>query len=148
MTLKNIVSSPARSRCGDVVIGSRTFEVTSHVRGSRQLYRALGDGYFGVILGGHNNEPLLVVRLGDFLRQCAFRDPGQEQMTEQFPDSQLHTLKRHEQIVGTRRGRPPLNIPKSQLADLHRERLSIGEISRRLGVSRATIRRRLREVSA
>src|SRR5437660_1514464 len=48
---------------------------------------------------------------------------------------------------GVRLGRPSAEVSKSQLHDLHRDGLSIGEIGRRLGVSRATIRRRLREAS-
>src|SRR5947209_2542669 len=59
---------------GDLVIGTRTFEVKVRARGFRQLYRWLGDRHFGLIITAHRDQPLLVVRLSDFLRQCNFRD--------------------------------------------------------------------------
>src|SRR5438094_5756645 len=45
---------------------------------------------------------------------------------------------------GVRLGRPTKRVPEGQLRALHHQRLSIGEIARQLGVSRATVRRRLR----
>ena len=59
---------------GDLAIGSRTFEIKARARGCRHLYRWLGARHFGVIVTADREEPLLVLRLGDFLRQCAFRD--------------------------------------------------------------------------
>ena len=64
---------------GDLVIGARTFEVKARAAGFRQLYRWLGDRHFGLIVTADRQEPLLVLRLGDFLRQCAFREPSQNQ---------------------------------------------------------------------
>jgi len=45
---------------------------------------------------------------------------------------------------GVRLGRPTARVPEGQLHALHQQRASIGEIARQLGVSRATVRRRLR----
>ena len=63
---------------GDLVIAARTFEVKARARGFRQLYRWLGERHFGVVIAADREEPLLVIRLGDFLRHCAFREPAQE----------------------------------------------------------------------
>ena len=63
---------------GDLVIGTRTFEVKVRARGFRQLYRWLGDRHFGLIITADRKEPLLVVRLSDFLDQCSFRDRAQD----------------------------------------------------------------------
>ena len=63
---------------GDLVIGTRTFEVKVRARGFRQLYRWLGNRHFGLIITADRLEPLLVVRLSDFLRDCSFRDGVQE----------------------------------------------------------------------
>lgn len=60
---------------GDLVIGARTFEVKARAAGFRQLYRWLGERHFGLILSADREEPLLVLRLGDFLRECAFLEP-------------------------------------------------------------------------
>jgi len=45
---------------------------------------------------------------------------------------------------GIRLGRPIARVSEARLQMLQQERVSIGEIARRLGVSRATVRRRLR----
>src|SRR3989442_917987 len=45
---------------------------------------------------------------------------------------------------GVRLGRPTARVPEGQLQALHQRRAPIGEIARQLGVSRATVRRRLR----
>ena len=78
MTPKKTVSSRARSRGGEILIGSRRFDVKAHARGLRELYRWLDQSHFGVIVAADRAEPLVVLRLGDFLRQCAFREPAQE----------------------------------------------------------------------
>jgi len=72
------VSSRRRPEPAVLLIGSRTFEVKPRTRGLRQLYQWLGDRHFGVIVATGTEEPLLVVRLGDFLRNCAFRESAQE----------------------------------------------------------------------
>ena len=48
---------------------------------------------------------------------------------------------------GVRLGRPIARVPENRLQALHHQRLPIGEIARQLGVSRATVRRRLRTLS-
>ena len=58
---------------GDLIIGSRTFEVKARAAGFRRLYGWLGP-HFGLIVAADREEPLVVLRLGDFLRQCSFRD--------------------------------------------------------------------------
>jgi len=51
---------------GDLVIGSRSFEVKARAQGFRQLYRWLGTKHFGVIVVADREDPLLVVRAADF----------------------------------------------------------------------------------
>jgi len=48
---------------------------------------------------------------------------------------------------GIRLGRPIARVSEGRSRTFHEERLPIGEIARRLGVSRATVRRRLRALS-
>jgi len=50
------------------------------------VYGWLSGRHFGVIVAADREEPLLVVRLGDFLRQCAFRQPAPPGAAEK-PDS-------------------------------------------------------------
>jgi len=61
---------------GPVHIAGRSFEVKARVPGVVRLYRWL-DGHFGLVLAADRREPLLVVRLGDFLRACRWRDAAQ-----------------------------------------------------------------------
>jgi hypothetical protein len=57
-------------------MAGRSFEVKARARGVGRLYRWL-DGHFGLVLAADSREPLLVVRLGDFLRACRWRDAAQ-----------------------------------------------------------------------
>ena len=57
---------------GDFALGERTFRVDTRARGVHQLYGSL-EGHFGLVVAVDGREPLLVVRLGDFLR---LRRPG------------------------------------------------------------------------
>ncbi len=56
---------------GDLVLAGRRFEIRA--RGVNALHRWLGD-QFGLILAADREEPLIVLRLGDFLRACRFRE--------------------------------------------------------------------------
>src|SRR5207245_7757457 len=47
---------------------------------------------------------------------------------------------------GVRLGRPSALVPESRLQALQHQSLSVGEMARQLGVSRATVRRRLRDM--
>jgi hypothetical protein len=58
---------------GSLMMAGRTFEVKARGKGFRKLYRRL-EGHFGLVLAADRREPLLVMRLGDFLRSCRFRD--------------------------------------------------------------------------
>jgi len=80
------LSRAAPSRGADLLIGARTFEVKARTRGLRQLYQWLGNCHFGVIVAAGTEEPLLVVRLGEFLRNCTFRESAQERRPKS-PDS-------------------------------------------------------------
>lgn len=67
---------PASVRLGhgsDLVLGGRRFAIKAGARGVDALYRWLGDG-FGLVVAADREEPLLVLRLGDFLRACRFRE--------------------------------------------------------------------------
>ena len=72
------LSGAAPGWAGDLVVGARTFEVKARGRGFRRLYRWLGDRHFGLIITADRNEPLLVLRLSDFLGECIFREPSQD----------------------------------------------------------------------
>jgi hypothetical protein len=58
---------------GVFALSGRHFEVRFRARVSGQLYRLLSD-HFGLVLAADGQEPLLTLRLGDFLRGCRFRD--------------------------------------------------------------------------
>jgi hypothetical protein len=60
---------------GDLVLAGRRFEVKARARGFRRLYGWL-KGRFGLVVAADREEPLVVIRLGDFLRACRFREPG------------------------------------------------------------------------
>ncbi len=62
----------APGRTGDLILGGRTFRVNACARGVRHLYGPL-EGRFGLIVAVDGRQPLLVVRLRDFLR---LRRPG------------------------------------------------------------------------
>ena len=47
---------------------------------------------------------------------------------------------------GVRLGRPLALVPESRLQALQHQRVPVGEMARQLGVSRATVRRRLRDL--
>jgi hypothetical protein len=67
------LSGSAPGWAGDLILAGRVFEVKGRGRGFRQLYRWLEDR-FGLVMSADRREPLLVMRLGDFLRSCQFRD--------------------------------------------------------------------------
>jgi hypothetical protein len=69
------LSGAAPGWAGDIVLGGRHFEVKARVHGFRQLYGWIRP-HFGVVVAADREEPLLVLRLGDFLRECTFRDPA------------------------------------------------------------------------
>ena len=67
-----------RARLGrDLVIGSLSFGVQARAVGFRQLYRWLAERHFGLIVVADRHEPLLVIRFGNFLRKCSFRESTQ-----------------------------------------------------------------------
>ena len=67
------LSSAAPGWAGDLMLAGRRFEVTARAAGFRRLYRWLGP-HFGLIVPADRKEPLVVLRLGDLLRRCAFRE--------------------------------------------------------------------------
>ncbi len=58
---------------GDLMMAGRSFQVKARVRKFSHLYDCL-EGRFGLVLSADRSEPLLVMRLGDFLRSCRFRE--------------------------------------------------------------------------
>ncbi len=52
------------------------FEVKARANGFRQLYRWLEE-HFGLVVSTENQEPLIVLRIGDFLKQLQFRESTQ-----------------------------------------------------------------------
>jgi len=67
------LSGGAPGWAGDLMLAGRRFEVKARAAGFRRLYRWLGP-HFGLVVAADRAEPLVVIRLGDFLRHCAFRD--------------------------------------------------------------------------
>lgn len=57
----------------DLMLGRHSFKVIARAQGCRQIYRWL-QGYFGLVVAVDRREPLVVIRLGDFLRGCQFRE--------------------------------------------------------------------------
>jgi hypothetical protein len=58
----------------DLQLGGRRFVVTIESKGLDVVHRRLGDR-FGLVVTSGRDQPLVVLRLGDFLRTCRFRDP-------------------------------------------------------------------------
>jgi len=58
---------------GDFLLADRRFYVQADAWEADALYSRLGKA-FGVIVIADSKEPLLVMRLGDFLRSCRFRE--------------------------------------------------------------------------
>ncbi len=61
---------------GDLILAGRQLEVKARAKGFRRLYSWL-EGHFGLVLSSDRCEPLIVLRLGDFLKHCQFRDTSQ-----------------------------------------------------------------------
>jgi len=70
------LSSSAHGWTGDLLLAGRRFEIKAHTRGVEALYRWL-EGRFGLIVAADCEEPLIVLRLGDFLRAYRFRAPAE-----------------------------------------------------------------------
>lgn len=70
------LSGSAPGWAGDLILAGRSFEVKARANGFRQAYRWL-EGHFGLVLSADRCEPLIVLRLGDFLKHCQFRDSSQ-----------------------------------------------------------------------
>lgn len=90
------LSGSAPGWAGDLMLAGRTFEVKARGRGFRRLYRWL-EGYFGLVLATDRKEPLLVMRLGDFLRACRFSEPlekGIAKTSEQVFDTGFDPKKK------------------------------------------------------
>lgn len=66
--------SRAVAQSGTLRLAGRLLMMKARVKGFRRLSRWL-KGRDGLILSADQAEPLLVLRLGDFLRHCRFRDP-------------------------------------------------------------------------
>ena len=70
---------PSPSNCptgAQRVLSGRHFEVMSRAGACDQLYRLLSD-HFCLVLAADGQQPVLILRLGNFLRACRFRDqPG------------------------------------------------------------------------
>ena len=73
------LSGSAPEWAADLVMAGRSFVVRARAGGFRQFYRSL-KGHFGLVLSANRREPLVVMRLGDFLRHCQFRDSAQTGM--------------------------------------------------------------------
>jgi hypothetical protein len=71
---------PAAARC--------TRAETAGARGFRRFNWRLGD-HFGLVLAADRQESLLVLRFGDFLRSCRFRDLAKSGVPK--------TLSRHQE---------------------------------------------------
>ncbi len=78
------LSGLPRGGAGDLMIGGRRFEVKTWGKGFRRLYRGLEDR-FGLVLSANQKEPVVVMRLGDFLRSCRFRE-GVETVVSKTPE--------------------------------------------------------------
>lgn len=59
---------------GDLRLAGRAFVVETRTKWGDQMGRQLGN-HFGLVVATARQEPLLVMRFADFLRQCRFRDP-------------------------------------------------------------------------
>jgi hypothetical protein len=69
-------SEPAPAWGADIVLAGRRFEVKAQTHRLGQLYAWLG-AHFGLVVMVDREEPLVVLRLGDFLRNCRFREPSE-----------------------------------------------------------------------
>ena len=70
------ISGSNTKRAGVVIMAGRPLEVKAGTNGFRQLSYWLQER-FGLILSADPGEPLIVLRLGDFLKQLQFRDTSQ-----------------------------------------------------------------------
>ena len=67
-------SKSYRREGADLIFAGRHFKVKARAKGFRRLHRRL-ENYFGLVLSADRHEPLIVLRLGNFLRHCRFCDP-------------------------------------------------------------------------
>jgi len=58
----------------ELLLGGRHFVITTESKGLDVVHRRLGDS-FGLVVTSGRDQPLVVLRLGDFLRTCRFRGP-------------------------------------------------------------------------
>ncbi len=72
MTIANTAGGE-HQRVPDFALAGGRFSIKARERGVDALYRWL-DNRFGVVVTADHNEPLVVMRLRDFLRACRFRD--------------------------------------------------------------------------
>ncbi len=72
MTIANAAGGE-HQRVPDFALAGRRFSIKARERGVDALYRWL-DNRFGVVVAADHNEPLVVIRLRDFLRTCRFRE--------------------------------------------------------------------------
>jgi len=79
------LSGSAPGWAGDLMLAGRTFEVKTRARGFRRLYRWLDERYFGLVIAEDRQEPLVVLRLADFLRDCTFRERVGRDRSKPFP---------------------------------------------------------------
>jgi hypothetical protein len=59
---------------GELVLAGRRFAIKVDWGTLTTLQRRLGDR-FGLVVAADCDQPLVVLRLGDFLRSCRFREP-------------------------------------------------------------------------
>jgi hypothetical protein len=59
---------------GELVLAGRRFAINVDWRSLTTLQRRLGDR-FGLVVAADCDQPLVVLRFGDFLRSCRFREP-------------------------------------------------------------------------
>ena len=58
-----------------LAFGGRRFAIKSDSSELEAVHRQLGDD-FGLVVTGDHDQPLVILRLGDFLRTCRFRSAG------------------------------------------------------------------------
>ncbi len=90
------LSGSAPGWAGDLMLAGRSFEVKARGKGFRRFYRWM-EGRFGLFLAADRKEPLLVLRLGDFLRACRFRDSSENdgsKMSTQLYDTGFDPKRR------------------------------------------------------
>jgi hypothetical protein len=79
------LSGSAPGWAGDLMLAGRMFEVKTRARGLRRLYRWLDERYFGLVVAADRREPLIIFRLGNFLRDCRFRESSGTSRSKTLP---------------------------------------------------------------